>query len=531
MNYSSKTLVILLLGVVGYACSDFLEEEPRDEASVDQFFSEPAHAQNAVNALYRSGAPDLYMNGGVYSGKRIMFGPYMSGFFDNEYKGQEPHIQFAQQLTLNGINSDGFMNGIWADTYEAIGRANYAIRYIPETPGLSEEEANRLLAEARFFRAFSYFSLVRFYGDVPLISEPYESLDEDLYRPKNAVGEVYNQIVEDLQFAVREENGLSESTMVDNGYRITRGAAATLLADVYLTMSGFPLQEDHYAEAAAYARQVINSGTYSLAQHDRLADGELDFANSAYNKIRREEAFNEYVYPIEFFVGIEDSDYPRWTYPVLLVNEVAYSITNGAYQPREEFMQGYDAENDLRAQNKQYFHTSLTQEDGTELTFPPTPYLWHDDQALFETATSGQDVRAYGYSEVLLIAAEAVARSEGVTEEAVSYLTQVRDRAYWQQDAATIAQELSGLSVDAFVEEVWKERYRELVFDFKLWYDMVRTRTYPLTGNDGTGDIEFVPLVGQQNTWGQTFQEKHLLLPLPDRELQRNPEIDQNPGY
>ena len=521
--------MILLLSATSYSCSDFLEEEPRDEASIDQFFSEPAHAQNAVNGLYRSGAPDMYIDGGVYSGKRIMFGPYMSGFFDNEYKGQEPHIQFAQQLTLNGINSDGFMNGIWADTYVAIGRANNAIRYIPETPGLSQEELDRLMAEARFFRAFSYFALVRLFGEVPLITEPYESLD-NLYRPKNTLADMYNLIVEDLRFAV-EEGGLSENAMVNNGYRITQGVAATLLADVYLTMSGFPLQEDRFAEAANAARQVINSGTYALVQNDRLPNGELDFENSAYNKIRREEAGGETVYPIEFFVGIDNSTYPRWTYPVLLVNEVAYDITNGAYQPQPEFIQGYDPANDLRVQNKQYFHTTLTQEDGTEFTFPPTPYIWHDDQALFETATSGKDVRAYGYSEVLLIAAEAIARSEGVTTEAVDYLTQVRSRAYWQQDAASIAQELSGLSVEAFVEEVWKERYRELVFDFKLWYDMVRTRTYPLTSDDGTGEIQFVPLVGQENTWGQTFQEKHLLLPLPDRELQRNPEIDQNIGY
>ncbi len=529
MNILSKILVILLLSTVGYSCSDFLEEAPRDEASIDQFFSEPAHAQNAVNALYRKGAPELYIDGGVYSGERIMFGPYMSGFFDNEYKGQEPYIQFAQQLTLNGINSDGFMNGIWADTYTAIGRANNAVRYIPDTPGLSDEELNQLLAEARFFRAFSYFTLVRLFGEVPLITEPYESLD-DLYRSKNTLVDVYNLIVEDLRFAV-DQGGLSENTMIDNGYRLTQGAAATLLADVYLTMGGFPLQQDQFADAAAAARQVINSGTYALAQNDQLPGGEIDFANSAYNKIRRDEATSEVVYPIEFFVGIENSDYPRWTYPVLLVNEVEYDITNGAYQPRAEFMQGYDSEDDLRAQNKQYFHTSMTKEDGTEVTFPPTPYIWHDDQALFETATSGKDVRAYGYSEVLLIAAEGIARSEGVTAEAVDYLTQVRSRAYWQQDAAAISQELSGLSVDAFVEEVWKERYRELVFDFKLWYDMVRTRTYPLSSEDGSGDIQFVPLVGQENTWGQTFQEQHLLLPLPDRELQRNPEISQNNGY
>ncbi len=529
MNYISRTFIVLLLSVVGYSCGDFLDEEPRDEASIEQFFSEPSHAQTAVNGLYRYGAPSLYLNGGVYSGKQAMYGPYLSGFFDNEYKGQEPHIQFAQQLTLNGLNSDGFLNDMWSTMYGAISRANNAILYIPGTPGLSDDESNRLLAEARFFRAFAYFTLTRLFGEVPLVTEPYESLD-NLYVQRNALSDTYDLMVEDLRFAV-DQGGLAENTMQGNGYQLTRGVAATLLADVYLTMSGFPLGQDRYADAAAAARLVINEGSHALAQHDFLPSGEIDLANSAYNKMRRDEAFEEFVYPIEFFVGIDDSDYPRWTYPVTLVNEVAYDITNGAYQPQPEFMRGYDPVNDLRAQNKQYFHTSMTKEDGSELTFPPTPYIWHDDEALLETANSGKDARAYGYSEVLLIAAEGIARSEGVTTEAVDYLTQVRSRAYWQQDAATISQELSGLSAEAFVEEVWKERYRELVFDFKLWYDMVRTRTYPLSSDDGSGDIQFVPLVGQENTWGQTFQERHLLLPLPDRELQRNPELDQNTGY
>ena len=79
-----------------------------------------------------------------------------------------------------------------------------------------------------------------------------------------------------------------------------------------------------------------------------------------------------------------------------------------------------------------------------------------------------------------------------------------------------------------FVEEVWKERNRELIFDFKLWFDMVRTRLYPSGSN---GDVTFFNLVGRQNTFGQIFEERHLLLPIADSEMQRNPELVQNPGY
>ena len=88
------------------SCDEFLEEEPTDEFSVEQYFSDPDHAYSAVNGLYRSGATQMY-DGGVYSGTPMMFIQYMTGLFDNEYRGQEIHIQRAQQLTLDGLNTAG----------------------------------------------------------------------------------------------------------------------------------------------------------------------------------------------------------------------------------------------------------------------------------------------------------------------------------------------------------------------------------------------------------------------------------------
>ncbi|MGK7394034.1 MAG: RagB/SusD family nutrient uptake outer membrane protein [Candidatus Cyclobacteriaceae bacterium M3_2C_046] len=522
-------LFIIVFSLAGYSCSDFLEEQPRDEISTGQFFTEPTHAYNAVNTLYANGVAALY-RGGIYSGTETMLGQYMSGFFDNEYKGQEPHVQNAQQLTLNGNNLDDYLNGIWSGLYQGIARANNAIKYIPETPGLTNGERAMLEAEAKFFRGFAYYFLVRMFGEVPTIVEPYESLD-DIYVERNSVAEVYDLIISDLTFAINQGN-LSENSMVNNGYRITKGAAQTILSEVYLTMSGFPLQDDHYAEAASLAKAVINSGTYELMQHTLDSEGALIYNNSAYNKIRKEEALaKEYIYLIEHEVGIWTNNYPGYCYPVALANEVKYAITNGAYQPVEEFLWGYDPEKDLRIQNKQYFHTTFEDENGEIITFPPTPYIWHDTQALFETATSGKDILAYGYADVLLIAAEAIARSEGVTSEAVNYLAEVKSRAFWKMEKSDLVDELSSLSVDEFVNEVWEERYRELVFTFKTWFDIIRTRKFPQTNENGKGSINFVDFVGQQNSWGQTFQERHLLFPLPERELQRNPALTQNEGY
>ena len=526
----SKLALLLLLGSLSYSCSDFLEEEPRSVASLNQFFTEPAHAENAVNALYRDGAPALWMAGGVYNGRDIMYGPYLSGFWENNYKGQYAYIGFAQQLQLNAVNSNSILNSYWSRMYREISRANNAIKYIPTTEGLEQARIDRLLGEARFFRAWAYFMLVRHFGDVPLITEPYEST-ADIYRARNSSSEVYDLIVQDLNFAVNEA-GLANENMVSNGYRVSKPAAAALLADVQLTRSGFPLQQDNYAAAATAARLVINSGAHSLAQNGTDANGDVDPEDSAYNKIRRQEVnAMEFVYPIEFTIGISGSGYPEYTYPVTLTSETNYGITNQAYEPRDAFLAMYDDEQDLRIQNKQLFHNTYTNEDGETTTFRYQPYLWHDDEALFGTsspANSELEVAAYTYAEVLLIAAEAIARSEGVTAEAVDYLTMVRSRAYYMQSEEDIRASLAGLSEQDFVEEVWAERNRELALNFKIWFDMLRTRKYPEAVD---GEITFVDLIGHASTWGPVFQEKYLLLPLPDQELQRNGSLEQNTGY
>ncbi|MBK1439986.1 RagB/SusD family nutrient uptake outer membrane protein [Parapedobacter sp. ISTM3] len=523
-----KKLIAMIFsaGVLATSCSDFLKEVPKDEISSGQFFTNPDHAYNAVNALYRSGVPSLF-SGGVYSGTRIMFGPYTSGLIDNEFKGQEVHVQHAQQLTLNGVNLSGYLGGIYRDLYLGIARANNAIKYIPATPGLPETEADRLMAEARVFRAMNYYFLVRFFGGVPLITEPYESLD-NLYIERASVADIYALIVGDLQYATQQER-LPNTTMASNGNRITHGIAKSLLAEVYLTMSGYPLQAKHHADAAREARELIASGVYSLTQHDRDAQGEVVQARSAYNKARLADNLpNEQIYYFEYTVGIENSQYAQWAFPTNISPEVAYAIVNNAYEPSVSLLQAYHPQDDLRRQEKQYFHSSYTRPDGGVTNFQWAPHLWYDEQAALETATSGKDLPIYTYANVLLIAAEAIAQSEGVTAEAVNYLAQVRSRAYWKQSEEQIKAALAGLTPQQFVAEVWKERLRELVFEFHIWFDIQRTRQFPVTDN---GQINFVDVVGHRNSFGATYTEGHLLYPIPDDELQRNPALEQNPGY
>lgn len=522
--------IILILIFFGFytSCNDFLSEDPKSEMSVDQFFSNPSHAYNAVNILYRRGCTDFYRTG-VYSGSRAMLGSYMTGLFENDYKGQEVHVQHSQNLTLNGYNLASYFDGSWDACYDAISKANLAINNIQETPDLTNIQIKELIAQAKFFRAFNYYFLVKKFGDVPLILKEYSSL-EDMYVNRTSSKRIYEQIIEDLKFAI-ELGELNDLPMPKNEFRISRGSAATLLADVYLNMSGFPVQENKYSDAASVARTIINSGNYSL-----IANGTTE-SESAYNEMRLSDIEDEYMYSIEYNENIESNfDQPALCYPSEATSWgiFKYSVTNNAFKPSKELLWIYDDKIDLRIQEKQFFHSHLTfTNNGTEVTktFETAPYLWHDDVALFKTGKTNKDMVVYRYAEVLLIAAEAIAKTEGVTSEAIGYLTDVRSRAYWKINRNDIVAKLSGLSVDDFVQEVWKERLREFILEYKIWSDVQRTRKFPVTDEANKGKISFVDVIGHTTIWGKTIHENHLLFPISENEIQRNPNLEQNPGY
>ncbi len=509
------------------ACNSFLEEENRSSLDNESFFSSASDAYSAVNYLYRNGFPSFYNAGSAYMGPVIMYGGYISGLFDNQYKGQEKFVQDAQNLAIDPvINSSNLLN-IWRDCYSAISRANTAILNIPETPGLSDAEKAQLLAEAKFFRALNYFYLVKMFGRIPLVTEPITELGQDFYVSQNEEAEVYDLLVQDLTSALNE-GGLPDAPMPENSFRVSKGSVGALLADVYLNMSGYPVMEDHYADAASVAESLISNGAYALIQ------GRGN--QTPYDILRTSDNESEYLYVIEYDENIANGGWrPIYSFPneAATWGEFTYSITNLAYRPVDQVFAVYDTQNDRRAQEKQYFHWKYTFTKGSRAgetvnLSARSPYFWFEPDALYVSNRSQKDQVHYRLAEVYLIAAEALAHTEGVTAKAAGYLAAVKARASMNQTEAQITAGLLALSPDNFIREVWKERIRELMFENKTWNDITRTRMYPSSSG---GQFTFVPLVGATNPWGKQFAEKNLLLPIPDDELQRNPNLEQNPGY
>lgn len=520
---NSKIILIITLCISIISCNKFLEEEPKNQISVDQYFNQPDDVRSAVNALYGIGALRRYIAGDFQI--NAMLGGYLSGYFENE-RTERPGPFEANNLTLGPINMDEYLFNYWRDTYDAISKANTAIKYIPQVQGLDNAEENKLMAEARFFRAFNYFALVRDFGDVPLVTEPFESLD-NIYIPRDSSSMVYDLIIEDLEWALTN-GGLSEVPFHSNGFRITEGVIAVTLANVRLQKAGFPLEggASDYAEAAAAARIIINSGQYSLIPNGSIPD------ESAFEVMRVSETENEFLFSIEADEQFRSTNYFQLTIPkYAAVPDVIPGDVWIVYRPLDEYINMYDPTLDLRIQNRQIWQNSI-ERNGEVFDFNGNwaPYTWYDEIALFETGRGGNNININLYSEVLLIAAEGIAQSEGVTSEAIQYLADVRSRAYWQTDRSLIESELASLNVEDFTREVWKERLRELPLIFKTWSDIQRTRMYPISNSENPGEIDFLNVIGASNPYGAVYEEKHLLLPISTRVRDRNPELTSN-GY
>jgi len=523
----NRIYVLFLFTILFTSCEKFLEEDSKSQIDAGNFFQSADDGFSAVNSLYRKGVPTFY-NTAINSASNLMIGGFLAGLYDNQYKGE--FVVRAQGLSVNAGLDNAQLQALWQSCYEVIVRnANFALKYLPEAAGLSDSERSQLMAEAKFFRALNYFYLVKMFGAVPLITDTYESLD-DMYVRRSSEAKVYEQIINDLTDALAN-GGLADKPMPQNGFRVSRGSVAALLADVYVNMAGYPLNDvSRYEQAAELARSLINNSNYGLIQHQDRGEG------SAYSMLRTSDNEKEYLYTIEYDEVIAPGGgYPMFCFP----QESAtwgefpkYGMANLGYNPVSFLHQIYDKTNDLRYQEKQYFHSSYTQVNGpnkgTVRRFgTPIPYFWWEEKAALETGVSTKDKVHYRLAEMYLIAAEAIARSQGVTDEAAGYLAAIQSRANMNQSAEQIKVSLLALSTEEFIQEVWREKIREFMFEFKVWNDITRTRMYPEVNAEGK--IDFVNLIGKTNVFGGTYTEDNLYLPICEQELQRNPTLAEPP--
>ncbi len=506
-KYISKLFLFSLM-FLGAGCTKFLEEEDPSALTVDTYYTLPEHGEAAIAAVF---ATTRFIGGaaGIFAQNFTML-EAVTGTVKTE-TGQNTDLNNLLGLAYNGENV--FVRNWWNGLYSTIANANLVLERVPTINPMDEAQKKKILAEAKFLRAWAYFYLVRIFGDVPLITKPVTTSSPDFYPSRTPKQDVYNQIVDDLVSA--EGGGLPWNETTG---RISLGAVKSLLAEVYITMAGQPLNKgaSHYQLAATKANEVITSGKFNLfTSYDDL------HSVSQENK-------GEHIFEIQYLVGVAENPMQA----VLLPNfkgVSAYGTEIGSTVPTTQFYNSYEA-GDKRAIDRQgFFYTNYYNEGSGALKNLSAPYIYkhfdviaHGTSGVGGTGQSSLNWPQIRYAQVLLTYAEAQNEVGGPTTAAYDACKASRDRAGLSTPAiATYTQA-------TFREAIWRERWHELCYEGITWFDMVRLRKVYVEATNGFDN--FVGHKFPDN--GATLASKHLLFPLPTAEMQNNPNLTpQNPDY
>ncbi|QEM09609.1 RagB/SusD family nutrient uptake outer membrane protein [Mucilaginibacter rubeus] len=488
-------LLILAAATVNSGCKKYLDEQAKTDFVKNNYFTSSNQAQTFVNGLYN--IMYFFQNGDAYGESPFITMELFAGHATS--LGQSVNNGNVIHQRTDAVNP-GFET-VWSNCYKGIANANLAIEKIPGISPMDDGLKKKLIGEAYFFRAFYYYHLVRLYGDVPLITTSQTVSSPDLYPSRTAVADVYKQIIADLQAA--ENSGMPNT---DATGRVSLGAVKTLLASVYLTTAGFPLkQTENYAKAVSEIQPVL--GWYSL------------FTDYAYLHDNAHKNQQELIFQINYLVGTQTNAIPQLTIPFnLLVG--AYGDHLGAMIPTNQFVASYEA-GDLRTQERQFYFSSYPQYGN------PSNIIQFGEHALYkyfhvesaaQSGNSDENWTLLRLPEAQLIFAEASNEVNGPTADAYAAVNAIRARA---KLAA-----LSGLTKDTFRQAIWKERYHELAYENKAYFDMQRTHMAYLPQSN-----TFADPTASQTEQGVTFKDQYYLWPIPQREISTNSKLTQNPGW
>ena len=379
-------------------------------------------------------------------------------------------------------------SGLWAAHFKSIYDLNSAIAVLNVgIPGVSTTDADQLMGQSKFLRAYNYFMLVRMWGELPIVTETNEDpLAGDLKR--SSVQEVYDYIISDFKVAIEK---LPVAWSADKQGRPTQDAARAMLAKVYLTMAGYPLNKPaYYADAVTYSKQVIDAGNYHLVP---------DIANvfSTATKYAPENMWG-----FNSNEADKSTTWQQWSnYYGWGVNSVEPTFaTTFPDQPRK-----YN-----------YLELTFGGKTYTELGVNPGigKFVYDRKEGLVDGLVNIPIIR---YADVLLIYAEAKNRvNNGPDETAVAALNQIINRANGNVVNAGDPLATTGLSMTAFENKLLQERSWELCFEFDRWFDIIRKRILP--------DVTLP-------AYKQNFSEADYLFPIPLQDMRLNKNFTQNPGY
>lgn len=464
-----KIFTILFMGILALgllSCSDsFFDRFPSDSMQVETYLTNDAEVENVLYDVYyqlRTVTQNIiYLND---IGTDVAYNRKTNNSMD--------HINLNES---NITETFGISSTIWAGCFNIINRSNYVL----EALGNVTDETNRkqFEGEAKFFRAYAYFQLVRLFGNVPVTTEVIEDYTTLYGYPRQSVDEVYSQVVQDLTDAVA---GLPNNyTMDAQKGRATRIAALTMLGEVYMTRNDFETAKTHLKSVIDFAS--ANPGLLGLETN---VEDIYDSNNANGKEIILAAQFNygstiisNYLMSASIPNIINPSAQPTYAYDDGTTTTIKTSEGTSILLMTYDLYKRYDHDKDKRFQKLVYnglYDAEFTSADPfafrteTNATYLPTTLKYYDHQNNYNGLSkyaAGTDNIIYRYADVLLMYAECL-NETGNSSGAATHLNIVRNRAGLDATAAVSKEELT-LAIE-------NERLLELCFEGHRWFDLLR---------------------------------------------------------
>ncbi len=394
---------------------------------------------------------------------------------------------------------DGFLSNMWSWGYNAIDLANNVIAGIKEFGDYDEALEMQHIAEAKFVRAYCNFALLTIYGDKALLgndegqgiiirTEPYSGYNPDEIQGRNTNAECWNHIIQDLTEALVDLPDAVPAAA--DRIRANKTVAKALLSRVYLYKGTYTGNIEELTKARDLAQEVLQTDGYSFSDSSTEFEQNL-FPSNEYSQSNGRPEPTSRSNELLFF---EPSRISTAVYP----NGMNYYQKSSYYVP-QSFIDLYDADDVRFTYLIGMGSTSSYEADRTSMKYAGGSY---------------DDVIYIRLSEVKLAYAELVARTEGVTSEAVQHLNDVHQRAYPSANRPEPYAVSDFASVDDFIKAVLQERRLELCYEGLYRWDLVRT-------NNMLGDTKMAKI--NPARWN---------MPIPNYEIRISyGKITQNSGY
>jgi starch-binding outer membrane protein, SusD/RagB family len=496
MKYLKLYSLFIILSIFSACKDDYLNVEPVDRYVFTNFMNNQGQVEQAVVACYQQTSP-------IVSNHLWFFGDYLSdntSYYRNiSDRGQSEREAFDEFLTEARSNQ---YPGLYQTAFEGVTRANYVLDNIDKIVFTSDSLKNIRKAEARFFRAWHYFNLVRLYGDVPIMTRVYVDQKESFTLTRQPVDKIYQEIIiPDSQFGA--EKLLIKATGKDVG-RITKGAALMLLSKALMTQKKF-------AEAKPYLEEITKLG-YSL-NASYLANFDPKSKNGP-----------ESIYELQsgitgFNIGLGGLFAPWGSASAVWGNGAG--STGGVNQPTNDLINAYETA-DIDRKNTV---VGIWKKSATENIPYMAKFMYWDGNILGNAA----NFPIYRYADALLMLAECQ-NEVGELDNALVNLNLVRTRAKVPSKTKGNANAAYAVNNQAEMRlAVEKERQIELAGEGHRWFDLVRTGRAEQVMKDHGAREKAIALKATY-ILPAAYTNIRTLMPFPDREI-REFGFPQTPGW